>query len=206
MRRFRLMLCGVVVVAGCGGGSDGGGGPPTITSVVVSGDSTVILAGTRQLTATALAGSTPVSTGVTFQWTSSDTTRATVSSSGLASGVRLGNAAISAQAVLNGTPTGVTSSAHAIRTRIGAIVITPGDRAFTPFGDGTSDAINATVHQVATSLGLTPISFNFDRINGADTISVVALDARSHPLDDSLVTWASRNSAVATVNPAARPT
>ena len=263
MRRFRLMLCGVVVVAGCGGGSDGGGGPPTITSVVVSGDSTVILAGTRQLTATALAGSTPVSTGVTFQWTSSDTTRATVSSSGLASGVRLGNAAISAQAVLNGTPTGVTSSAHAIRTRIGAIVITPGDRAFTSFGDGatltaeardalnapvggvtftwlsrtpsvvsaqvrigdsphadilalnngatrivvtgdgTSDSINATVHQVATSLGLTPISFNFDRINGADTISVVALDARSHPLDDSLVTWASRNSAVATVNPAA---
>src|ERR1044072_7637494 len=128
MRRFRLMLCGVVVVAGCGGGSDGGGGPPTITSVVVSGDSTVLLAGTRQLTATALAGSTPVSTGVTFQWTSSDTTRGTVSSPGLASGGGLGNAAIRAQADLNGPPTGVPSPPHASRPRIGAIVIPPGDR------------------------------------------------------------------------------
>jgi len=259
MRRFCLLLGAAVAIAGCGGGG-GDGGPPTITSVVVSGDSTVVLAGTRQLTAAAFSGSTPVSTGVTFQWSSSDTTRATVSASGLVSGVRLGSAGVTALAVLNGTPTSASSAAHAIRTRIGSIFITPGDLTINAFGagalmraqardaqsvtipgvaftwisrapsvvsvtahpdsshlanllatangiarivftgDGVSDSITATVHQQATSLGLTPIAFNFDRINRGDSISVVALDANSNPLDDSLITWASRNTGVATVN------
>jgi hypothetical protein len=53
MRRCGLVLLGGLTVAGCGGGDGGGGGPPTITSVVIDGDSTVVLAGTRQLTATA---------------------------------------------------------------------------------------------------------------------------------------------------------
>src|SRR5882762_3125963 len=258
MRRFCLLLGAALAIAGCGGGG-GDGGPPTITSVVVSGDSTVVLAGTRQLSAAAFSGSTPVSTGVTFQWSSSDTTRATVSASGLVSGVRLGSAGVTALAVLNGTPTSASSAAHAIRTRIGSIFITPGDLTINAFGagalmraqardaqsvtipgvaftwisrapsvvsvtahpdsshlanllatangiarivftgDGVSDSITATVHQQATSLGLTPIAFNFDRINRGDSISVVALDANSNPLDDSLITWASRNTAVATV-------
>lgn len=160
MRRFGSMLCGVavaVVAAGCSGGSDGGGGPPTITSVVINGDSTVILAGTRQLTATALSGGTPVTSGVTFQWTSSDTTRATVSGSGLVSGVRLGNATVGAQAVLNGTPTGVASAAHAIRTRIGTIVLSPATPSFSSLHDtvivtaDARDALNASVPGVTFS-------------------------------------------------------
>jgi hypothetical protein len=262
MRRFGLILLGGLAgtAVACGGGGDGGNGPGTITSVVVSGDSTVIVAGTRQLTATALSGSTPVSTGVTFQWSSSDTTRATVSASGLVTGVRLGSTSIRAIAVLNGTPTTTQSSPHAIRSRIGSIFINPGDHSINAFGaaalmraqardaqsaavpgvtftwisrapsvvsvtahpdsshlanllatangvarivvtgDGVSDSITATVHQEATSLGLTPISFNFDRINRGDSISVVALDGHSFPLDDSLITWSSRNTGVATVN------
>ncbi len=260
MRRFRLILVGGLagVVVGCGGGG-GDGGPPTITSVVINGDSTVVLAGTRQLTAVALSGNVAVS-GFTFEWTSSDTTRARVSASGLVTGVRLGNTNITALAVLNGTPTSVSSSAHAVRTRIGSIVITPGNQTFSSLGDGAtltaeardalnaavpgvtfawvsrapaivsaqgrvgnsqladisalqngstrivasgdgvSDSVTATVHQVATTLGLTPITFNFDRINGSDTISAVVLDARGHQLDDSMIVWASRNTVVATVN------
>jgi len=259
MRRFRLILVGGLagVVVGCGGGG-GDGGPPTITSVVITGDSTVVLAGTRQLTAVALSGNAAVS-GVTFEWTSSDTTRARVSGSGLVTGVRLGSTNITALAVLNGTPTSVSSPAHAIRTRIGSIVIAPGNRTFSSLGDGAtltaeardaldaavagvafawvsrapaivsaqgrvgnsqladisalqngstrivasgdgvSDSVTATVHQVATTLGLTPIVFNFDRINGSDTISAVVLDARGNQLDDSMIVWASRNTAVATV-------
>lgn len=262
MRRFGLMLMGGLAgtAIACGGGGDGGNGPGTITSVVVSGDSTVVLAGTRQLTATAMSGNTPVSTGVTFQWSSSDTTRSTVSASGLVTGVRLGSSNVAARAVLDGTPTSVSSSAHAMRTRIGSIFINPGDFTSPYFGaaallraqardaqsvtipgvaftwisrapsvvsvtphpdsshlanllatangiarivftgDGVSDSITVTVHQEATSLGLTPISFNYDRINRGDSISVVALDGHSFPLDDSLITWTSRNTGVATVN------
>ncbi|MFN2570690.1 MAG: beta strand repeat-containing protein [Gemmatimonadales bacterium] len=149
MRRFRPILLSALagMAAGCGGGGgDGGNGPPTITSVVINGDSTVIIAGTRSLSATAMAGATPVSTGVTFQWSSSDTTRATVSASGLVSGVRLGSTNVTALAVLNGTPTSVSSSAHAVRTRIGAIAITPGSPSLASLGDTaamTAEARNA---------------------------------------------------------------
>src|SRR6266536_526768 len=151
MRRFRLILVGGLagVVVGCGGGG-GDGGPPTITSVVINGDSTVVLAGTRQLTAVALSGNAAVS-GVTFEWTSSDTTRARVSGSGLVTGVRLGSTNITALAVLNGTPTSVSSPAHAIRTRIGSIVIAPGNRTFSSLGDVSTltaearDALDAAV-------------------------------------------------------------
>jgi hypothetical protein len=153
MKRFCLLLGGVLLMVDCGGGG-GGSGPPMITAVVVSGDSTVVLNGTRPLTATALSGSTPVSTGVTFQWLSSDTTRATVSgsgSSGTVSGVRLGSTIITARAVLNGTPTSIVSPARGIRTRIGAIVLTPPTPQFASLNDTVvvsaeaRDALNAPV-------------------------------------------------------------
>src|SRR2546429_5641368 len=98
MKRFSLLLVGAGVLVGCGGGDGGGGGPPTITSVVVSGDSTVFLNGTPQLTATAKSGTTTVTNGVTFEWVSADTTRAGVSASGLASRVRLSATAMTAPA------------------------------------------------------------------------------------------------------------
>jgi len=135
VRRFGLVLLGGLAAVGCGGGGDGGNGPPIITSVVVSGDSTVILAGTRQLTANAFAGGTPVSTGVTFQWNSSDTSHILVTPSGEVWGYRLGSSNITARAVVNGTPTTVSSPPHAMRTRIGSIMFIPGNRQFESLGD-----------------------------------------------------------------------
>ena len=150
MRRFCLLLWAALTIAACGGGGGTDGGS-TITAVLISGDSTVVLNGSRQLTATAMAGGTPLSTGVTFQWSSSDTTRATVSASGLVSGVRLGSTNVTALAVLNGTPTTVSSAAHAVRTRIGSIVFTPSAPSFASQHDtvlvaaDARDALNASV-------------------------------------------------------------
>src|SRR2546421_9741887 len=156
MKRFSLLLVGAGVLVGCGGGDGGGGGPPTITSVVVSGDSIVFLNGTRQLTATAKSGSTTVTNGVTFEWSSADTTRATVSASGLVSGVRLGATDITALAVLNGTPTSVTSSAHAIRVRIASVVVTPATPAALNFvGDTQRFAAEPRDAQGTAVAGLT---------------------------------------------------
>ena len=155
MKPFGLVVLGAALaVAGACGGGDGGG-PPMITAVVVSGDSTVVLAGTRQLTATAMAGGSPLSTGVTFQWTSSDTTRATVSSSGLVSGVRLGSTTITARAVLNGTPTTVVSTGKSIRTRIGAIVISPSAPTFASLGDSVLASVEGRNALGAAVPGLT---------------------------------------------------
>lgn len=155
MKPFSLVVLGAALaVAGACGGGDGGG-PPMITAVVVSGDSTVVLAGTRQLTATAMAGGSPLSTGVTFQWTSSDTTRATVSSSGLVSGVRLGSTSITARAVLNGTPTTVVSTGKSIRTRIGAIVISPSAPTFASLGDSVLASVEGRNALGAAVPGLT---------------------------------------------------
>jgi len=118
MRRFCLVVIGGLAVSACGGGGDGGSGPQTVTSVVINGDSTVVLAGTRQLTATAMSGATPVTSGVTFLWASGDTTKATVSGTGVVTGVRLGTAAISAVALLNGVLTRVIGT-HSIRRASG---------------------------------------------------------------------------------------
>ncbi len=145
MKRFGLSLFIALAMVDCGGG-DGGSGPPTITAVVVSGDSTVVLAGTRQLTATAMSGGTPVTTGVTFQWTSSNATTAGVSSTGLVSGSQLGTVTITALAVLNGTATSVQSSPKSMRVRIGSINLTPTTPQFPSLGDSvlvTAEARNA---------------------------------------------------------------
>jgi hypothetical protein len=151
MKRFGLLLFGVLAAMSCGG--DGGNNPPTITAVVVSGDSTVVLAGTRQLTAAAMAGGSTITNGVTFQWTSSDTTLATVGSTGLVSGRTRGTVTITALAVLNGTPTSV-SGGRGIRVRIGSIVITPGTPEFASLHDSVPvtgsarDALNGVVPDV----------------------------------------------------------
>lgn len=174
MRRFRVILLGGLAGAVVGCSTTGGdGGPPTITSVVVSGDSTVVLAGNRQLTAAAMSGATQV-TGVTFHWLSSDTTRATVSTGGVVSGVRRGNATITAEAVINGTPTGVVSPAHAMRARIGAIVFTPAAPSFASLHDtvyvsaDARDALNASVPGV---------TFTWQSRNGA---VATAADSGTH--------------------------
>ena len=122
MKRFCLSLGAVLTMAACGSDS----GPSSLSSVVITGDSTVGLQGTMQLTATALAGNRPVLTGLTFVWISSDTTRVRVSQTGLVTGVQLGSASITVSAVPQ-VSAPVTSGPYVVRTRIGRIVFQPFD-------------------------------------------------------------------------------
>lgn len=133
-RHVVLIVLVAWAAATCGGGGDGGTAPPTITSVTVSGDSTVALAGTTTLTASARSGTTPVTQGVTFQWTSSDQSLATVSQTGVVSGLARGMVTVTAQAVRDGQPTGI-SGQRSLRVRIEAVVITSPPPTFTSLGE-----------------------------------------------------------------------
>jgi uncharacterized protein YjdB len=130
MKCLGLLLGAALTLAGCG--SDAG--PSSLTSVVITGDSTVGLHGTLQLTATALAGNRPVTTGLTFVWISSDSTKLRVSQTGLVTGVQLGSASITVSAVPQ-VSTPVTSDPFPIRSRIGRIVFQPFDIAMASLTD-----------------------------------------------------------------------
>lgn len=112
------MVSGVLLalmLTACGGGgsssgsSGGGGGAPTVASISVSPASASIAVGaTEQFTATAKDSSGNTISGVTFTWSSSSTGIATISTSGLATGVAPGSTNITASA------SGVTSPAAAL--------------------------------------------------------------------------------------------
>ena len=93
---------GIAILAlfcACGGGSDTT--TPTtvgpVTTVTVTGPSTtVVIGGTLQLTASPTDAHGNAVTGLTATWASSDQTVATVSASGLVSGVKAGTATITA--------------------------------------------------------------------------------------------------------------
>jgi uncharacterized protein YjdB len=110
LKRLCLVLGAALTTTGC---ANDIGPSSTITSVVITGDSTVRVSGTLQLTATALAGSVPLPTGATFIWTSSDTTKLRVSQSGLVTGVAVGAANVTATAMAQiNAP--VSSAPHAV--------------------------------------------------------------------------------------------
>lgn len=146
MKRFCLLLGTALTFAGCG--SDAG--PSSLTSVVITGDSTVGLHGTQQLTATALAGNRVVTTGLTFVWLSSDTLTLRVSQTGLVTSVGLGTASITVAAVPQ-VSTPVTSDPFVIRSRIGRIVFQPFDVVMSALQDtlivnaDVRDAVGTTV-------------------------------------------------------------
>lgn len=146
MKHFCLLLGTALALAGCG--SDPG--PSSLTSVVITGDSTVGLHGTLQLTATALAGNRPVTTGLTFAWISSDTTTLRVSPTGLVTGAGLGTATITVAAVPQ-VSAPVTSDPFVIRSRIGRIFFQPFDVAMSSLQDtlivnaDVRDALGTTV-------------------------------------------------------------
>jgi len=95
--RRTAALVAVVALAftsGCGGDSSG---PPAVATVDVSTPAGAIVVGqTAQLSATARDASGNVLSNRTIAWSSSSTTIATVSSSGLVTGVAAGSATISA--------------------------------------------------------------------------------------------------------------
>jgi len=129
MKRVCLLLGAALTMAECGGDN---GPSSTVTSVVITGDSVVALHATHQLTATALAGNTPIDpTGLTFLWMTSDSTKLRVSQTGLVTGVSLGSASITVTAVPQVTDP-VSSSPHAMRSRIGRIVFQPFDVVLAP--------------------------------------------------------------------------
>ena len=94
-----LLLAFTGFIAGCGGGGGGGGGPPpaTLSSISVSAADATLVAGlTDQFSATGVYsdGSKQALSSVT--WTSSNTSVATVSATGLVTGVGAGTATITA--------------------------------------------------------------------------------------------------------------
>lgn len=166
MWRWCVPLC-MATIAGCGGAS---GPSTTITSVVITGDSTVALNGTQQLTATALAGNVPITTGVTFVWVSSDSTLVGVSQTGLVTGVRLGSASVTVAAVpVVSAP--VLSAPYVIRSRIARIVFQPFDISLASLQDSiivngdARDAQNTSV----PGISITWVSRNTGIVTVADS-------------------------------------
>ena len=81
--------------------------PPVVASVTVTpATATVVVGGTQTFTATAFDAAQQPIGGVTFTWTTSDATIATVNAGGVATGVAGGDATITA-----GAPNGVSGSA-----------------------------------------------------------------------------------------------
>ena len=93
-----------------------------VDSVVVAGDSTVVINGTTQLTASALVNGTPLG-GAGFLWLSTDSETARVNGSGLVSGLTLDTITILAEAVVNRRLTGVRGG-KVLRVRLKRVVVT----------------------------------------------------------------------------------
>jgi uncharacterized protein YjdB len=97
---FRALLLFLVVAAGLScGGSTSGPSVTTVAAVTVEAPGANIAVGrTAQLSAVAFDQTGAQLIGVTFQWSSSDKTIATVSSTGVVTGIAVGSARISAMA------------------------------------------------------------------------------------------------------------
>jgi hypothetical protein len=166
MKRVCLLLGAALAIAGCG--SDPG--PSSLTSVVITGDSAVGLHGTLQLTATALAGNRPVTTGLTFVWFSSDSAKLRVSQTGLVTALQLGSASITVAAVPQ-VSTPVTSDPFPIRSRIGRIVFQPFDVALASLNDTL--ILNADVRDAQNTsvpgIPVTWVSRNTGIVTAADS-------------------------------------
>lgn len=103
-RRGTIALCclSLTLAAACGGGdgptgSDGGNPPPAVASVDVSAPATSLLVGgTLTLAATPRTAAGAAVSTATVSWSSSNTAVATVSGSGVVTGVAVGSAVIKA--------------------------------------------------------------------------------------------------------------
>lgn len=91
-----LLLC-LLAATGLSCGSASGPSVTTVASVTVSAPArSIAVGGTAQLSAVAFDRTGAQLVGVTFQWSSSDNAIATVSSTGVVTGVAVGSARISA--------------------------------------------------------------------------------------------------------------
>ena len=98
--RFFVAFLTAATLAACGGGGGGGGEPAKVATTVeiTPGPTATVQSGaTLQLTATVLDQNGDAMTGQTVQWSSSNTSRATVTQSGLVTGLQAGVVTINAQ-------------------------------------------------------------------------------------------------------------
>ena len=101
LRSFTLLVAVCIFLASCGGGTNtNSNATPIVASVVVTpGSPSIAMNTTQQFTAVAKDASGNTMSGVTFAWTSSATTVATINSStGMATGVSAGSTQITASA------------------------------------------------------------------------------------------------------------
>ena len=98
--RTLFLSAAVALLASCGSSSKSSTGPgvTVATVTVTAATASVAVAATDQLTAVAKDASGNVVTGQTVTWSSSSTANATVSASGLVTGVAAGPVVISAAA------------------------------------------------------------------------------------------------------------
>ena len=154
-----LALLAFTALGGCsGGGGDGPINAPLTVATVELSSSTLDLMpnGTSQLNATARASSGAAVTGRTFTWGSASSAVATVSGSGLVTGVADGSTTVSV------TVDGKTASATVnVRTPVAAVTVTPGTAQITVGGatsqltavarDANGTALNGRAISWATS-------------------------------------------------------
>jgi plastocyanin len=95
LRQITALLA-TILIASCGGSDDPVAPDTTVASVAVTGGTTVAPGSTIQLTATPKNAAGTALTGLTASWSSDKTNIATVSSTGLVTGVANGAAVISA--------------------------------------------------------------------------------------------------------------
>lgn len=150
---------------------------PVATITVTPTTPTVIAGGTRQLAATTLSAAGATLTGRAIAWSSSNTSVATVSSSGLALGVSPGNAVISA------TAEGITGSA----------TITVSAPAAGTIFSGLRNPVDFASHCPADDPAFAQIRSDFTLLNDGvpSTATIACTDPYStmSPMSEELMEW-----------------
>ena len=127
-------------------------------------------------------------TDASMSWSSSDTTVATVDSSGVMTAVGVGTATLTATATLSGLST--QSAAHRLQASAGAVVKSAG----TVVG-----SIEMEVVTRAARVEVAPTSLSFDAVGETDTLSATVYDENGNVIQPRYLIWSSADTEVATV-------
>ena len=127
-------------------------------------------------------------TGAIVSWSSSDTSVATVDSSGVMTAVGKGTATLTATATLSGLST--QSAAHRLQASAGAVVKSAG----TVVG-----SIEMEVVTRAARVEVAPTSLSFDAVGETDTLSATVYDENDNVIQPRYLIWSSADTEVATV-------